>query len=207
MKILFCCANSTLTQRWHTALENADEATTRRDLKIRLEVSGYDLLLLHPSLTGKAEILKLRSARPQTKLLYLTERPSEEEGLYLLRLGIVGYTNSYISTARLREAVQVVGRGGVWISQELMQRLIQQSATRHQEATENQATASETASPLDTLSNREYEVAGLVARGLSNQAIAKELAITERTVKAHLGNIYEKTNIKGRLHLALLIRR
>ena len=60
---------------------------------------------------------------------------------------------------------------------------------------------------LATLSDREYQIAGLVAEGMANLEIAEQLGITERTVKAHLGAIYAKTSTRGRLALALLIKR
>lgn len=60
---------------------------------------------------------------------------------------------------------------------------------------------------LDSLTKREREIANLIAQGQSNLEIAANLNITERTVKAHLSSIYEKTGTGSRLNLALLINR
>ena len=57
------------------------------------------------------------------------------------------------------------------------------------------------------MSNREYQIAGLVAEGLSNLEIAEQLGITERTVKAHLGAVYAKTSTRSRLGLALMLNK
>ena len=57
------------------------------------------------------------------------------------------------------------------------------------------------------LTPAEHKIAELVARGQSNLEIAFNLKITERTVKAHLTSIYEKTKTGNRLGLALLINR
>jgi len=55
------------------------------------------------------------------------------------------------------------------------------------------------------LTQREVEVATLLKQGLSNKLIARELNITERTVKAHIAAIFQKKGVKDRLHLALLL--
>jgi len=60
---------------------------------------------------------------------------------------------------------------------------------------------------LDGLTEREAELAWLIAQGKSNKQIARQLDITERTVKAHLNAIYRKTGTSGRLPLALLINK
>ena len=60
---------------------------------------------------------------------------------------------------------------------------------------------------LESLTKREREIANLVAQGQSNLEIAANLDIAERTVKAHLSSIYEKTKTGSRLNLALLINR
>ena len=60
---------------------------------------------------------------------------------------------------------------------------------------------------LDTLSAREREVAEAVAEGLTNKQVAARLGITERTVKAHLATVFEKTGVRDRLQLALRLSR
>ena len=60
---------------------------------------------------------------------------------------------------------------------------------------------------LTRLSIREREVALAAANGASNKEIARELKITERTVKVHLGAVFAKLDVRDRLHLAILLRR
>lgn len=55
------------------------------------------------------------------------------------------------------------------------------------------------------LSNREAEVAVLVAKGLSNKEVANQLFVTEKTIKFHLTNIYKKINVKSRAQLIVLV--
>jgi DNA-binding NarL/FixJ family response regulator len=60
--------------------------------------------------------------------------------------------------------------------------------------------------PMRALSPREIEVARYVAAGLPNKRIALRMDVTERTVKAHLSSIFQKTDASDRLELALLMR-
>jgi DNA-binding CsgD family transcriptional regulator len=83
-----------------------------------------------------------------------------------------------------------------------MQRLILDSYAKAKEKA-----VSESEQKLAGLTNREREIAQLIAQGQSNLEIAANLDITERTVKAHLSSIYEKTKTGSRLNLALLVNR
>jgi len=58
---------------------------------------------------------------------------------------------------------------------------------------------------LDKLSQRERQVAEAVARGSTNKEIARVMAITERTVKAHLTASFEKLGVRDRMQLSLLV--
>jgi DNA-binding NarL/FixJ family response regulator len=58
---------------------------------------------------------------------------------------------------------------------------------------------------LSMLTRREQEVARAVANGSSNKEVARQLGITERTVKAHIGAVFQKLNARDRLHLALIV--
>jgi two-component system, NarL family, nitrate/nitrite response regulator NarL len=209
MNLILCCGNTGLQERWFSALQatySTYQATTLQDLNILVRQKlSFDLLFVHRALVDPEIIAYIRKRQPACKLFILSDRPDDSEGLAFIRLGVIGYANSYISPERLQEAARVVASGSVWINQQLMQRLIAQSAIPHPE--ENEATREKTRRQrLRNLSDREYQIAGLVSEGLSNLEIAEQLAITERTVKAHLGAIYAKTSISGRLGLALLVK-
>lgn len=206
MNLILCCGNNSLRERWHAALKasfTVYQASTLQDLSIlvRQKIS-FDLLFVHRTLVDLEIVAYIRKSQPACKLFILSDRPDEEEGLSFIRLGVIGYANSYIAPERLDEAARTVASGSVWINQQLMHRLIAGSATAKKDQGSG---AQEKPQVLAQLSDREYQIAGLVAAGLSNLEIAEQLGITERTVKAHLGAIYAKTSTKGRLGLALLI--
>ena len=136
---------------------------------------------------------------PLCRIFLLSDRPDEEEGIAYLKQGIVGYANTYISPARLVEAIRVVLSGSVWVGQAIMQRLIRETVAM--------ASVHTKLSPLrlEALTPREHEIAEMVSKGQSNLEIAYNLNISERTVKAHLSSIYAKTGAGNRLNLALIV--
>ncbi len=203
MAILLSSANRSIIDRWKDLLADEhqlEEATSVEQLRNRCAEKEFDLLLVHRSLVDMDSFSEIRTLAPSARFFLLSDRPDEEDGLAFLKLGIVGYGNTYISRERLAEAVRVISMGGVWLGQKVMQRLIQETYARAKERD-----ASDSEQKLAGLTHREREVAELVAQGQSNLEIAFNLNITERTVKAHLTSIYEKTGTGSRLNLALLI--
>ena len=205
MAILLSSANRAVIKRWNDLLAGQyplEQTTSLGELERRCAGKKFDLILLHRSLVDMAAFSQLRRLTPLSKFFLLSDLPNEEEGIAFLKLGIAGYGNTYISPPRLAEAVRVISAGGVWLGQKVIQQLILETAVRAKEQA-----APETEERLAGLTRRELKIAGLVAQGQSNLEIAAGLKITERTVKAHLTSVYEKTKIGSRLSLALLINR
>ena len=133
-------------------------------------------------------------------IVVLCDQPDEAGAAAAIAAGAAGYCNTHAAPEVLRQVALVVGNGGLWIGRSLMQRLIggtgkllgsRQPGTRERWS--------------DKLSEREREVARRVAGGASNKEIAEQMAITERTVKAHLGAIFEKLGVRDRLQLSLRV--
>ena len=205
MAILLSSANKSVITRWEGLLGGQyplEQATLLRELKSLCTEKRFDLILLHRPLVDMAAFSELRRAAPLSKFFLLSDQPNEEEGLAFLKLGIVGYGNTYISQARLVEAVRVISGGAVWLGQKVIQQLILESYSKAKEQA-----APGSGKKLAGLTPAEHKVAELVAQGQSNLEIAFNLKITERTVKAHLTSIYEKTKTGSRLSLAMLINR
>jgi two-component system nitrate/nitrite response regulator NarL len=205
--LLLCSSNDTVRARWVNALQGSHQlhqASSQAEAKALLKLYGVDIILLHRSMVDMDEMAQVCLNKADAcRLFLLSDRPTDEEGLRFLRMGGMGYANTYIAAERLKVAVRVIETGAVWVGQKLMQKLIELSAKAQPNGDE--VVAEHTT--FEGLSKREYQIAALVAEGLGNPAIAEQLDITERTVKAHLGHIYAKTNIKGRLNLALLFNK
>jgi DNA-binding NarL/FixJ family response regulator len=205
MDILLCSANDTIIKRWEDLLGSGfdiEQVNTSSELRNRCKGNTFELILLHRPLVDTETFTEIRRASPLSRIFLLSDLPNEEEGLAFLKLGIVGYANTYISPERLSEAVRVITGGAVWLGQKVMQRLILDSYTKAKEKA-----VSDSEKKIGSLTKRELEIANLIAQGQSNLEIAANFDITERTVKAHLSSIYEKTKTGSRLNLALLINR
>ncbi len=134
-----------------------------------------------------------------SKIVVIVNVPNHAESLHALRLGARGYCHAYSAPSVLKEITAVMTNGGVWLGQELLQKLIEVSSRLAGNQPEY------VQSLLSKLTQREKEVAMQAANGLSNKEIARVLEITERTVKAHLAATFERLGAKDRLQLALML--
>jgi len=205
MTILLSSANSTVLKRWegitqgHFASQRVQSVT---DLKEICTTHKFDAILLHRMLIDKTAFPGLIGSIPAARFFLLSDIPDEEEALSFLKMGIVGYGNTYISPPRLIEALRVITKDGVWLGQKIIQRLITDTSV-NSKSDDRKSNAPPVL--MENLTRAERPIAERVARGESNLEIAANLKITERTVKAHLTSIYEKTKTGSRLNLALLI--
>lgn len=134
--------------------------------------------------------------------IVLSDLPNDEEALVSFANHAKAYCNSHSTPQLLRQITSVVEQGGLWIGESLMQRLL----TMDRRSSSPDPTASPRKNWAEILTQRELEVARTIAAGASNKEIAHQLGITERTVKAHTGAIFEKLKVRDRLQLAMLIR-
>ncbi len=146
-------------------------------------------------------LVDCRAAAGGLPLVAISDIPSDEQGLIALGTGVVGYCNGHAAPEVLRQVAATVQGGGLWVGQWLLQKLlagIAQAAAQKFAPPELSAWAS-------GLTEREIEIARAVANGASNKEIANQFDITERTVKAHLGSVFEKLKLRDRLQLTLLV--
>lgn len=135
------------------------------------------------------------------RTVVLADEPGDALTLEALSAGAAGCCNTHAAPEVLQQVAAVVGNGGLWVGQNLLQQLIGRTAR----ILTSQNPASTGNALPDTLSERERQVAKLVANGASNKEIASQLSIAERTVKAHLTAIFDKTGARDRLQLSLKI--
>jgi DNA-binding NarL/FixJ family response regulator len=147
-----------------------------------------------------AHIAKWVAAGARVVALTAVEDPRQAK--QALEVGANGYLHYLAAVPVLQQVGQVVEVGGLWLGADLMRQLVFATANILN------SVPSERTSPsnyLDLLSARERDVAKAVAAGKSNKEVAKELDITERTVKAHLSAVFEKLHVRDRLHLVLVL--
>jgi len=151
-----------------------------------------------------AHLQQIVAAEPAARVVVLSAAPQPQEGLIAINAGARGYTHSYAVPALLKEVALVVEHGGLWVGPDLLQRLV--GSTSMALANRSPPTTAPSAvqnAALASLSAREAEVARAVSAGRSNREVADLMHISERTVKAHLGVVFEKIGVRDRLQLAL----
>ncbi|RYE79539.1 MAG: response regulator transcription factor [Myxococcales bacterium] len=157
-----------------------------------------DVVLLDvrmPKQSGLQVCIRIKEEVPSAKIIMLTV--SDEEGdLYeAVKNGASGYLLKDSSIEEVAQAIRVVAEGQSLISPSMAVKLIEEF--------KQMATEERPAVQAPRLTDRELEVLRLVARGLNNRAAAKELFISENTVKNHVRNILDKLQLHSRMEAVL----
>ncbi|NIT03144.1 MAG: response regulator [Candidatus Latescibacteria bacterium] len=170
----------------------ADEAGTGREALHKAVNGDFDVLLLDISMPERSgfDILKdLKNLKPDLPVLILTMHPEDKYAVRVLKAGASGYLTKKNAPDELVAAIRKVLTGGRYVSPSLAEKI----AFELQEGTEK--------SPLDLLSNREYQVMCLIASGKSISDIADELSLSINTVSTYRARILEKMRLKNTAEL------
>jgi DNA-binding NarL/FixJ family response regulator len=138
---------------------------------------------------------------PEVKVLVLTTFDLDEYVYDALRAGASGFLLKDVGRADLVTAVNVVAAGEALLAPSVTKRLLADFA-RSQPTQPGQDLEPANAS-VQTLTARERDTLGLLARGLSNAQIAAELVVSEHTVKTHVGNVFMKLGLRDRIHAVI----
>ena len=207
--VLMASAAAEKRRCWGPRLRAAfaiSEVTERRALERTMRDLAPRVLLLDlglPGLGGVDQISRIQGLSERTKIIALAPRADDRAGLAALEEGARGYDSRDIEPRLLTKAVAKVHAGEIWIRRRLVGAMLNALKTTKQGAC---ATPSR-ASRLDGMTPREQQVAALIAEGACNKEIALQLNITERTVKAHLSELFRDLQVSDRLQLAVLLNR
>jgi DNA-binding NarL/FixJ family response regulator len=197
---LFLCPNGRMLPRWSEAFRGGRAGRPLAKLPKSGKIDVIWLRLEH----GLSVAVQIENLAPQFKLIpcvVLSDEPTDEEALAAFAAGARGYCNTHAAAQLLVQIAAVVLQGGLWIGESLMKRLV--GATGRLQGGAAPTTEAETWSK--NLTDREQQVARTLAGGASNKEIGRALGITERTVKAHVGSIFEKLQVRDRLQLSLRV--
>ena len=156
--------------------------------------------VLMPRMDGLEATRRIKKELPRTSVLVLTAVEDPDYLSEALKAGAAGYVQKGATTQQTLEAVRKVLGGESSLDQELATRLLKR-LMEDPKPEPNGRTKGE--SPPGLLSTRESEVLGLVARGYSNQQIARTLLISVSTVKKHLRNAISKLGVSDRTQAAV----
>ena len=132
------------------------------------------------------------------RVLILTTFDLDEYVLSALRAGASGFLLKDVPPEDLVEAIKVVAAGDALLAPSVTRRLLDRFAASLPDPAAARPAA------LDTLTARELEVLGLVARGMSNAEIAEHLVVSETTVKTHVGRLLFKLDLRDRVQAVVL---
>ena len=155
-----------------------------------------DLVLMDvrmPAHGGIEAAKAIKDAVPHTKILMLTISDEEDDLYDAIKAGASGYLLKEISIEEVADAIRKVHAGQSLISPSMASKLLNEFAAMARKDEQKQQM------PAPRLTDREMEVLALVAQGMNNRDIAKELFISENTVKNHVRNILEKLHLHSRM--------
>jgi len=165
-------------------IEVIGEATTGLEAVDRAIELGPQLVLMDlrmPGIDGDEATARILAARPEIRVVVLTTYESDTSILSAIEAGASGYLLKAAPQEEILAGIRSVARGEVALAPSIAAMLVNRVKK-----------------PAISLSTRETEVLALVAQGHSNPAIAKQLFLSEATVKTHLIHAFEKLDVSDR---------
>ncbi|KQV40019.1 MULTISPECIES: response regulator transcription factor [unclassified Rhizobium] len=175
------------------------EGNCRVDAELLAERAKPDVMLLDISMPGGGPdaVASIMERRPSQKIVMLTVSESNGDVAAALKSGAKGYVLKGVGSRTLADVLKLVHAGEMYLSPVLSARMVSNMLHRQEDDPRPR---------LDTLSGREQEVLRLVANGLSNKCIGRELDLHEKTVKHHMTRIFSKLKVKNRTEAAMALR-
>jgi two-component system invasion response regulator UvrY len=171
---------------------DSGEAACRRFDETTPDIVVLDLSM--PGIGGLETLRRIRARNPSAKMLALSAHDDSMHARRALRQGALGFLSKRSAPETLLEAVRTVAAGQRYIDPRLAQEIAL-------------ADVSGTVSPLELLSEREFEVFMRLANGSAVQRIATELNLSASTVGTHLYNIKQKLQVSNQAELTLVALR
>lgn len=161
--------------------------------ELRPDVAVLDIRM--PVITGIEATRRIKAQYPEVKVLVLTAYDDDPYIFALLKAGASGYILKTAESSELVQGVRAVHRGESVLDPAVTQKVVTQLTTGRPAGAQEM---------VETLTDRELEVLRLVAKGLTNKAIGRELSISDRTVQGHLANIFGKLGVGTRTEAVLM---
>ncbi|TQV61393.1 MAG: response regulator transcription factor [Halothiobacillaceae bacterium] len=203
--IVVASATLKLGRRWARAISSEAETHLVDNLdalEAAIREHRPEGILLDLELTGGAPGLRhVLQAHPDLRTMAVTLTHAVEEAEEAIVAGAHGYIHRDADADTLRRAIDLLCTDGLWAERRVLEGVIARFVNHDEQAPSRLGR-----SPLNALSEREREIAGLVGDGLCYKSIARRLDISENTVRNHLRNSYRKLGLSDRLQLGLLAR-
>ena len=156
-----------------------------------------------PGMDGIEATSVIAQRFPDTRVLVLTTFDLDEYALAAIEAGASWFLLKDARAPELIAAVRAVADGDSVMAPSVTRRLIERLREPQSEAVPRR-TGTSTSAILEQLTEREQEVFGLIAEGLSNSEIGERLFLSESTVKTHVGRVLAKLGLRDRVHAVIL---
>ena len=179
-------------------LEVVGEAENGREAVELAATTQPDVILMDvrmPELDGVEATRRILDAGSAARVLILTTFDLDEYVVRAIRAGASGFLLKDVRPAELVDAIRVVASGDALLAPSVTRRLLDRFARTLEDETPPAA--------LGELTERELEILGLVARGLSNAEIAERLVVSETTVKTHVSSVLRKLHLRDRVQAVI----
>jgi two-component system, NarL family, response regulator LiaR len=176
-------------------LDVVGTAADGREAVAMAEATQPDVLLLDvvmPAMDGVEALRRIRVVAPATRVIVLTTFADDGRVFPAIQAGAAAYLLKDVRPHELADAIRTVHGGESLLHPTVAAKVMHEVSQRERRAPE-----------LETLTARELEVLRLIARGRSNREIARELEVSEKTVKTHVSNILGKLGVADRTQAAL----
>jgi len=144
-------------------------------------------------------ISELQKAIPEIRVIVVTREMDFDNQTRAIQLGAVGIVRKEQNARTLIEAIRQVHRGETWINQILLNKILNNVYIKKKDDSANGFDSLN----IESLTPREQDVIQMIGKGLKNRDIAKELYISEATVRHHLSSVYGKLGVADRLNLVI----
>jgi len=159
-----------------------------------------------PGMNGLEVSRVIKRRQPQTAIIILSVYEDDEQLFNAIRAGAAAYAAKDISPEHLMDMVRQVARGNYIINENVLSKPI--VAKRVLNQFRELATAESDSEPIFApLTNREVEILDCIARGNPNKEIARNLSISDQTVKNHITSILKKLNANDRTQAVIMALR
>jgi two-component system, NarL family, invasion response regulator UvrY len=177
---------------WQEVHEIGEAENAKRTLE-QLQCGRWDFIILDlklPDRSGIEVLQRIKKAYPKIPVLILSVYPEEQLGVRMLQAGAAGYLTKSIASNELVNAIMKIRTTGKYISPTLANQLsFDRKRKKH-------------ALLHDSLTDREFQIFQLLARGKTVGQIAAELCISVKTVSTYRHHIIEKTQLKNNSEIA-----
>jgi DNA-binding NarL/FixJ family response regulator len=194
------CLRAVSAEHHLDVVKSAAEVAERLGSQPPLVVILDSEVLARPIEREVAQIVALAGT---ARVIVMTPVFDEEEEIALLKSGVKGCCRRGIDPESLKQVLGVASSGGVWVTRTLVPRLV--SELRRYAQAARAAVPKKEDDKLKSLTQREKDIVTLIVSGSTNKQVAEALDISERTVKGHLSNIFQKLDVPDRLKLVLYV--